>query len=131
MYCSVGWSIVVRKDLNNPMRYPLLRRILFPYSGEDVLSFKQSMRVLLAWVVLIPLIISLCPLILATLYSYSFPRIAWLVLFAFLSGVFIFGSLGVLVVVTNNKLARIRQAKRVTGFSNIKASNTSGDMYGS
>jgi hypothetical protein len=89
------------------------------------------MRVLLAWVVLIPLIISLCPLILATLFSYSFPRMAWLVLFAFLSGVFIFGSLGVLIVVTNNKLARIRQAKRVTGLSNIKASNTSGDMYGS
>jgi hypothetical protein len=113
------------------MRYPLLRRILFPYSGEDILSFKQSMRVLLGWAVVIPLTISLCPLLLAAPFSYSFQRMAWLILFAFLSGVFIFGSLGVLVVVTNNKSARIRQAKKVTRVSNIKASNTSGDMYGS
>ncbi len=113
------------------MRYPLLRRILFPYSGEDALSFKQSMRVLLGWAVVIPLAISLCPLLLAAPLSYSFQRMAWLILFAFLSGVFIFGGLGLLVVVTNNKSARIRQAKKVTRVSNIKASNTSGDMYGS
>jgi hypothetical protein len=108
------------------MRYPLLRRILFPYSGEDVLSFKQSVRVLLAWIVFIPLTISLCALILAALFSYSFQKMAWLFLFAFLSGIFIFGSLGVLIVVTNNKSARIRQAENITGVS-----NTSGDMYGS
>ncbi len=113
------------------MRYPLLRRILFPYSGEDVLSFKQGMRVLLAWVVFFSLPMSICPLIQAALYSYSFQRMAWLFLFAILSGVGVFGGLGVLVVVTNNKSARIRQAKKVTGMSNFKASNANGDMYGS
>jgi len=48
---------------------------------------------------------------------------AWLFLFVILSGVGVFGGLGVLVVVTNNNSARIRQAKKVTGMSNFKASN--------
>ena len=117
--------------MNNPMRYPFFRRILFPYSGEEVLSFKQSLRVLLAWAVLIPLSVSIFSLMFAALYSYSFQRMAWLWLFAFLSGALIFGSLGVLVVVTNNKSARFHQAKKTTGVNNIKASNASGDMYGS
>lgn len=113
------------------MRYPLLRRILFPYSGEDVLSFKQSLRVLLAWVLFFSLPMSICPLILAALNAYSLQRMAWLFLFAFLSGLGIFGSLGVIIVVTNNKSARIRQAKKVTEVGNFKASNANGDMYGS
>ena len=113
------------------MRYPLLRRILFPYSGEESLSFKQSMRVLVAWIAFFSLPMSACPLILAALNAYSFQRIAWLVLFAFLSGLGIFGSLGVLVVVTNNRSARIRQAKKVTRVSSFQANNANGDMYGS
>jgi hypothetical protein len=113
------------------MRYSLLRRILFPFSGEDALSFKQCLRVLLAWAVFFPLILSLCSLLFAAAFSYSFQRMAWLFLFAFLSGVIIFGSLGMLVVLTNNKSAHIRQAKEVTGVSNSQASNASGDIYGS
>ncbi len=135
MYCAVGWSFSARKDMNShmqkPTRYSPLRRILFPYSGEDALSLKQSLRVLLAWMLFFSLPMTLFPLSLSVLYTYSWQRITWLFLFAFLSGVFIFGSLGLLIVVMNNKSAHIRQAKKCTGVSNRKASNASGDRYGS
>jgi hypothetical protein len=100
--------------------------MLFPYSGEEALSGKQSLRVLSGWMLFLPLILSLCALIPAALFSYSLQKIAMLFLFAFLSGFFIFGGLGLLVVVVNNKSAHIRQARKVTG-----ASNTTGDRYGS
>jgi hypothetical protein len=112
-------------------RYAPLRRILFPYSGEDALTLKQSLRVLLAWMLFFPLTMSIFPLLLIILYSYPLQRIVWLFLFAFLSGFFVFGSLGVLVVVINNMSAHIRQAKKFTSVGNRNASKASGDRYGS
>ena|SRR5947209_19357887 len=107
-------------------RYTLFRRLLFPYSGENALSLKQSLRVLLAWMILVPLTMSLCTLVLTTSFAYSLQNISMYFLFTFLSGFFIFGGLGLLIVITNNKLARIRQARRAA-----RSSNTSGDFYGS
>src|SRR5438105_9432792 len=104
----------------------LLRRLLFPYSGDEALSFKQSLRVLLAWMVFLPLLMSLCTLMLAAIFAYPLQKIGLFFLFTFLSGFFIFGSLGVLVVITNNSSARIRQARRA---SNVH--NTQGGRYGS
>lgn len=112
--------------MQRPPRYTLMRRILFPYSGEEGLSFKQSLRVLLAWAILVPLIMSLCSLVLTLLFAYSLQKIGMYMLFTFLSGFFIFGGLGLLVVIVNNQSARIRQARR-----DARASNTSGDFYGS
>ena len=135
MYCIVGWSTGARKDrlsrMQKSTRYSPLRRVLFPYSGEDALTLKQSLRVLLAWMLFFPLTMSIFPLALLILYSYPLQRGIWLFLFAFLSGVFVFGILGVLIVVVNNMSARIRQAKKYTSVSNRDASKASGDRYGS
>ena len=107
-------------------RHRLLRRLLFPYNGDEALSFKQSLRVLVAWMVLLPLLMSLCTLVLAAIFSYPLEKIGLFFVFTFLSGFFIFGGLGVLVVITNNSSARIRQARKA---SNVH--NTQGGRYGS
>jgi hypothetical protein len=112
--------------MQQPRRYPFMRRMLFPYSGEEALTFKQSLRVLFAWMILVPLVMSCCSLVLTLLFAYALPRIATFFLFTFLSGFCIFGGLGVLVIIVNNQSARIRQARKAT-----RASDTSGDFYGS
>ena len=116
----------MRSCMQQKPRYLLMRRVLFPYSGEEALTFKQILRVLFAWMILVPLIMSLCSLVLTLLFADSLQRIATFFLFTFLSGFFIFGGLGVLVVIVNNQSARIRQVRKAT-----RASNTSGDYYGS
>ncbi len=90
-------------------RYKLTRRILFPYSGEEPLSFKQSLRVVLAWILFFPFFMSLLTLVITIFGSYTLQRIVELVIFTFLSGVFIFGLLGLLIVTMSNKAARFRQ----------------------
>ena len=104
----------------------LLRRLLFPYSGDEALSFKQSLRVLLAWMVILPLLMSLSTVVLAAIFSYPLQKIGLFFLFTFLSGFFIFGGLGMLVVITNNSSARIRQARKANDVH-----DTQGGGYGS
>ena len=87
-----------------------MRRALFPYSGEDALTFKQGLRVILAWILLIPLIISLLTLAVAAMEGLSVPGLVRVFAFAFISGACIFGLLGWLIVVVNNRSARIRRA---------------------
>ncbi|HVB75110.1 MAG TPA: hypothetical protein VNE38_16290 [Ktedonobacteraceae bacterium] len=91
-------------------RYPLMRRFLFPYSGEEALTPGQGARVLLAWAILLPLIMSLLIVVLAILMASSLQRILMLFGFAFVSGMCIFGILGLLIVLVNNRSARIRRA---------------------
>lgn len=110
----------------NRTRYPLARQFLFPYSGEDALTSRQAARVLLAWAVAVPLVMACVTLLLTALLAVPPQEMAIDSLFAFLSGVFIFGGLGVLVVAANNWLARFRRARHATG-----ASNTSGVRHGS
>lgn len=117
------------QNRQNQPRYTLFRRLLFPFSGEESLTFKQSIRVLLAWMIVLPLILSLCPLALTATFAYSLQKMATLFLFAFLSGFFIFGGLGVLVVIVNNQSARIRQRRASQRITRI--SNTSGGRHGS
>ncbi len=113
--------------MQNSPRYSLFRRLLFPYSGEEALTLKQSLRVLLAWMIVFPLFLSLCPVALAATSSpFSLQRVATLFLFAFFSGFFIFGGLGLLAVIVNNQSARIRQRRRAA-----EASNISGGRHGS
>lgn len=90
-------------------RYKLMRRILFPYSGEEPLSLKQGLRVMLAWILFFPLCISLLTLIFVVFGSYPLQRMVELVVFAFISSAFIFGILGLLIVSMNNRSARFRQ----------------------
>ena len=87
-----------------------MRRLLFPYNGEEALNWKQGLRVLLAWALLFPLLISLLVVPFALLSGFSGPRVLNVCLFALLSGACIFGLLGWLIVVVNNRSARIRRA---------------------
>lgn len=113
--------------MQNPPRYSLFRRLLFPYSGEEALTLKQSLRVLLGWMIVFPLFLSLCPAAFAaTSTPFSLQRVGMLFLFAFFSGFFIFGGLGLLAVIVNNQSARIRQRRRAA-----EASNISGGSHGS
>jgi len=96
--------------MQNPSRFSITKRLLFPYSGEDPLTLKQSLRVVLAWALLFSLPLALCVLALTALKGYSAQRMITGVMFAFLSGAFSFGMLSVLIVVMSNRAARIRQA---------------------
>ena len=90
-------------------RYKLMRRILFPYSGEEPLSLKQGLRVMLAWILFFPLCISLLTLVFVVFGSYPLQRMVEYMVFAFITSAFIFGILGLLIVSMNNRSARFRQ----------------------
>jgi uncharacterized membrane protein len=70
---------------------------------------KQNLRVLLAWMLFFPICMSLLTLAIALIGSYTAQKTVTLVIFTFLSGVFIFGLLGLLVVIMSNKAARLHQ----------------------
>lgn len=91
-------------------RYSFARRLLFPYSGEEALSFKQSLRVLLSWALLFPFVMSLLALGVALLRAYPAQSLLSLFAFAFFSGMAVFGILGWLIIAMNNRSARIRRA---------------------
>ena len=114
MCCCAGCATSKRKDsktrMESPSLFPLAKRLLFPYSGEDPLSLKQSLRVVLAWMLVFPLPFSICTMIVPLLEGLSAQGIMNSFLFAFCSGAFIFGLLGLLIVVMSNRSARIRQA---------------------
>ncbi|HLH61412.1 MAG TPA: hypothetical protein VKV20_06960 [Ktedonobacteraceae bacterium] len=96
--------------MQSQRRYSLFRRLLFPYSGEQPLTRKQGLRVLAAWMLFFPLTMSLITLVIAVIGSFTLHRTILLFVVAFLSGVFIFGLLGWVVVSMSNRAARIRQA---------------------
>lgn len=94
-------------------RYRLMRRILYPYSGEQPLSLKQSLRVLLGWMLFFPLTMSLLALVLTIIQLYPLQKIVLYVILSFLLGVFIFGLFGLLVVTMSNKAARLHQRWKI------------------
>lgn len=109
-------------------RYKLMRRLFFPYSGEEPLSHRQILRVVLTWALSFPLILSLCavPVTLALMQTITWQKTVLFFLLTFFSGVVIFGSLACLVVYTINRAARIYQRRKQT------SSNTNGgSRYGS
>ena|SRR5918911_933302 len=100
--------------------YTLTRRILFPYSGEEPLSRKQGLRVIAVWALLFPLSMSLCTLLITLSVSFTLSKLILLLVLSFLSGVFIFGLLGVIVVSMSNRAARLRQAWKARQGSNTE-----------
>ena len=100
--------------MQSPQHYSLIRRILFPFSGEETLTAKQATRVVLAWALLFPLIMSIITLLIAILASFTLLKMVLFFAFTFLSGFCIFGILGLIVVSMSNRSARIRQAWRAT-----------------
>ncbi|HLI06664.1 MAG TPA: hypothetical protein VKV40_08860 [Ktedonobacteraceae bacterium] len=99
-------------------RQSFFRRLLFPYSGEEPLTGRQALRVILAWALPIPLSMALCTLALSALLAYTAYQTLLLVVLAFLSGLVVFGVLGWVVVSINNRAANIRQERRTRGTSN-------------
>ena len=99
--------------MQHTSRYRLMRRILYPYSGEQPLSLKQNLRVLLAWMLFFPLTMSLLALVLTIIELYPVQKIVLFVIVSFLSGVFIFGLFGLLVVTMSNKAARLHQTWKI------------------
>ena len=94
-------------------RYRLMRRILYPYNGEQPLSLRQSLRVLLGWMLFFPLTMSLLALALTIIELYPLQKIVLFVSISFSAGVFIFGLLGLLVVTMSNKAARLHQTWKI------------------
>ena len=94
-------------------RYRLMRRILYPYNGEQPLSLRQSLRVLLAWMLFFPLTMSLLALVLTMIELYPVQKIVLFVIISFFTGVFIFGLFGLLVVTISNKAARLHQTWKI------------------
>jgi hypothetical protein len=100
--------------MQNTQHYSLVRRILYPFSGEEPLTFKQAVRVVLAWALVFPFIMSIVSLLIAVLASFTLIKMVLFFVFTFVSGFCIFGILGLIVVSMSNRSARIRQAWRAT-----------------
>ncbi len=96
--------------MRNIRRYALMQRLLFPYSGEEALTWRQGLRVIVAWALFIPLTLSLLVVVIAMLNGFSAQRVVEIFFFALISGACVFGLLGWLIVSVNNRSARIRRA---------------------
>ena len=109
-------------------QYSLMRRLLFPYSGEEPLTRKQGLRVIGIWALFFSFTLLVCtvPFTLAFVGTAPWARIVFILLLAFFSGVVIFGALAWFVVIMNNKAVQIMQQRRVA-----RTSSTSGGRYGS
>ena len=91
-------------------RFSPMRRLLFPYSGEEPLTLKQSLRVVGAWMFFFPVPISLLVLVITQLERMSSNGVIVSLVFTFLSVSFLFGLLSLLCVTMSNRAAHIRQA---------------------
>src|SRR5215472_3316178 len=98
--------------MQNQPRNSLIRRVLFPYGGEEPLTRRQGLRVILLWALLFPVPISLCTLAIGIAEAFTWHRTALLFLFTFLSGVVIFGVLAWFAVSMSNRAARIHQERK-------------------
>jgi len=99
-------------------RYGFMRQILYPYEGDQPLSMKQSVRVMLGWMIFFPLTMSIVALVLSIILLYPLQKIVLYVIVSFLIGVFVFGLFGLLVISMSNKAARLHQTWRYPGNNN-------------
>ena len=103
--------------MQNQPRHSLARRVLFPFSGEEPLSPRQGLRVILLWALLFPPPVSLCTLVLGVAEAFTWHRTALLLLFTLLSGVVIFAASAWFIVHMSNRAARVHQERRARGGS--------------
>ena len=94
-------------------RYRFMRQILYPYEGDQPLSMKQSVRVMLGWMIFFPLTMSIVALVLSIILVYPLQKIVLYVIISFLIGVFVFGLFGLLVISMSNKAARLHQTWKI------------------
>ncbi len=98
--------------MQNQPRHTLVRRVLFPYGGEEPLSRRQGLWVILLWALLFPVPLSLCTLAICIAEAFTWHRTALLFLFTFLAGVVIFSVLAWFTVSMSNRAARIHQDRK-------------------
>jgi hypothetical protein len=112
-------------------RFRLARRLLFPYSGEEVLSRAQGARIIIAWATVFPVALLVCTLPVVALFSNnaSLQKIILLLLLIFVVGVVLFGLMACVVVLVINHSARFLQQQRAK--DSARTSKPSGGRYGS
>ncbi len=117
---------------NRPRLFPL-RRLLFPYSGEEPLTRAQGTRVIITWAIFFPvvLMVGTLPFVLFAKNA-SLQGTVLLLLLIFLAGAALFSGLAWLVVFTINRSARIFQAQRARwSTTSVSNNNPSGGRHGS
>lgn len=97
-------------------RFKLMRRLLFPFSGEEPLSQQQMWRVVISWALFFPFVLAIAamPLVLAVRGPVPWPVMLFLFLLTFLSGIVIFGFLAWFAVFMINRSARLIQQRKQT-----------------
>jgi hypothetical protein len=113
--------------MQNPRRYSLIRRLLFPYSGEQPLSRQQGLRIIFAWALFFSSLMILCTSPIALVVgAHMLGRTLLFLLISFLAGLVVFGILAWFVVIMSNRAARLYQARKTT-----TTGRASGGRYGS
>ncbi len=114
----------------NQERYSLARRYFFPYSGEEVLTRVQYIRVMVIWALsfALALLIGVLPVMLA-LNIKSVQMLAVLLLMVFCIGAVVFGFFAWFIVFMNNQSAQIIQKQKEKKAAGM--SSNSGGRYGS
>ncbi len=106
--------------------YSFVRRMLFPFSGEEPLSSREGLRVIRGWILLFTPGVLLITLAISLIAHASLIKVFLLLLFALLFGCLMFGLMGWFTVSMSNRTARIFQAHRAK-----KATTARGGRYGS
>ena len=108
------------------VEYSFIRRMLFPFNGEEPLSRGNMLRVIRGWILLFTPGVLLITLLLSLVAHASLAKMGVLLLFALLFGIVMFGLMGWLTVSMSNRTARIFQAHRAKN-----ATTARGGRYGS
>ncbi len=110
--------------------YSFVRRLLFPYSGKEVLTRAQGTRVIITWAAFFALIYLIGTLpIVVILQVTSLQKFVLMLLIAFFIGAVIFGLFAWFVVIMNNQSARVSQKLKAQNAA--KTSSNSGGRDGS
>jgi len=117
----------MHSGMQNQPHYTLARRILFPYSGEEPLTLRQGLRVIMAWALFFSLSMSFCTLLICVVGAFPLYKTLLFLLMTFLSGFFVFAILGWFTVSVSNRAALIRQELR----SRAQSIDNNGGRYGS
>ena len=112
-------------DVTRP-NYSLIRRILFPFNGEEPLAPRQSLRVIIGWILLFLPGVVVLTLLVSFATGASLQRTLVILLVMLLLGIVMFGLMGWIAVSLSNRAARLFQAHRAA-----KAKTARGGRYGS
>lgn len=93
-------------------QYSLMRSILFPFSGEEPLSAREGLRVIIGWILLFLPGIVVLTLLVAFATGASLQHMLLILLLMIVVGIVMFGLMGWIAVSLSNRAARLFQAHR-------------------